>query len=1203
MKRFLLFVTLTIIAVNASFSQTYTTGQGNWTDTWSQNAGAFDFTNGVGLYSSGNAGNDGITRARLITTDGTAGGTATTLNPGQKLTFRVAGQDASGRTGITTGGRIGFALRTNSSLFYDAGSTNVFSRYDASSIVRVEYIGGNGTATFTNSGGSSSGNMPNFSTFKSGVTFEVEVISDKEFNLVIGGTRDNVQAFANGGGSIRQVTITNISQNMDGLFTNLAVSNIPINLTANGAELFTVSGVVSNNGATTNTVQKNGTGTVELTGISTYTGSTTINAGTLKLAHVGGGTVPVTNNVTVSGGTLEIVSDQTLNNITLASGATLLVDPGVTLTVTGSLNNSGTLTNNGNVVVNGSLQMNQGSSITGSAISYGSSSTLVYGGTSTQTATALEFPSSNGPVNLTVNASSTLSIPSSFVRTVSGNITVASTGSISVGSNLTVGGNFSNSGTYSAGAVLIFGGTGTQTWTDVNGNTYPFVAVNNSGYGAQMNNDITIGALDLSAGVLDINGHSFTITALINYTSGTITGSSTSNMVIGSTAGTLNFTQTSPATRSLNNLTLNSGASATLGNALDVYGTVTVTAATLHLNGKNLTLKSNSAGTARIADLNSSTLDGATNVTMERYIKLRTGGTGRAYRLLAPTVNTSGSINANWQEGQVNTVVGTYVNTNPNYGTHITGSGGSANGFDVTQSNAPSLYLSSNGVLPNYTAVTSTSGTLNALTGYYLYVRGDRSVSTTLPLAAGMPTSSTTLRTTGTMLQGTINSFTNGFDNTTGAMNLVTNPYPSAIDWSLIYPSNITNVAPVYTTWDANVGTRGGFVTVTTTGVAVPPESGANQYIQSGQAFLVQATGVGSVALTLQENQKVSNNNNNVFRGGGTDATQRFSASLFFNEPNGFRRLADGVMAIYDNSYSASVDGNDAREINNWDENIAINREGKHLSLEFRPVIQKEDELPLFMNNMKQMNYEFQFIPSGFSNPYLKAELIDKFLGTRTLLSLKDTVVVPFSITSDPASAGSERFKIVFSAALPPIDQLTINAYQKNKGVQVEWTSKTETAMDHYEVERSTDGIQFNQQATIAAVGNSAVAVNYNWFDMAPQPGNNFYRVKATNKIGQVKYTDAIKVTLGKGQPAISVYPNPLSTDNLGLQLRDLDKGTYTISLYNKLGQQVFSTEILYTGGTAVMSLPLNNKVVQGIYQLVLTGENNVKISSQVIRN
>ena len=230
------------------------------------------------------------------------------------------------------------------------------------------------------------------------------------------------------------------------------------------------------------------------------------------------------------------------------------------------------------------------------------------------------------------------------------------------------------------------------------------------------------------------------------------------------------MTNSSAATRSLNNFTLQGATTnVSLGTSLDIFGTIQlVTNATLNLSGKSVTLKSNSAGTARIADLTNGTLSGATNVTMERYIKLRTPGTGngvgnngRAYRLVAPTVTTSGSIKDNWMEGGINTVIGTNVNPLANFGTQITGNSGNGNGFDVTQTNQSSLYNAANGTTPIYTAVGSTSGTLNALTGYFLYIRGDRSMDMQVPLAASMPTSHTTLRTTGTLTTGPVISFTN----------------------------------------------------------------------------------------------------------------------------------------------------------------------------------------------------------------------------------------------------------------------------------------------------------------------------------------------------------------------------------------------------------------------------------------------------------
>ena len=624
----------------------------------------------------------------------------------------------------------------------------------------------------------------------------------------------------------------------------------------------------------------------------------------------------------------------------------------------------------------------------------------------------------NGTLNCGTN---TISGAGSFVTAAASTLGIGSTAGITAsgatGNIQTTTRTFSTTGNYS------YNGAANQAA----GNGLP-ASINNLvivNTGAALNNIVTMGgsltvngSSTLTSGILSIASNTLTLNGTVSGSgtfSGTASGGvSTSNLVIGGAAlnQTLNFTQTSEATRSLNNLTLNSGSSATLGNALDVFGTIALTSAALNLNVQNLTLKSNTTNTARIANLTGSTLSGATNVTMERWIKLRLGGTGRAYRLLAPTVNTTGSINANWMEGGLNTAIGTNVNLVPLFGTQITGALGNTNGFDKTQSNAASLYTATNAVTPTYTAIGNTSSTLNALTGYFLYVRGDRSMNMTLPLAVGMPTSSTTLRTTGTVLTGTRTSFTNPFIAGAGVLNLVTNPYPSPIDWALVQPA-CTNIATSYTYWDANIGTRGGFATVTTGGVSTPATS-ATQFIQSGQAFFVQSTG-GVPTVSIQESHKSTGNNNAVFIVPPLPV-ESFRTELYFNEPNGYRRVADGAIALFDNRYSAGIDGNDASEINNWDENIAIEKAGKHLAIESRPVIFKTDSVMLFMNNMKKQDYEFEFSPSVFTNPGLKAELVDNFTGKRTLLSLTSSSVVKFTVTADPASAATNRFKVLFNA-------------------------------------------------------------------------------------------------------------------------------------------------------------------------------------------
>ena len=717
---------------------------------------------------------------------------------------------------------------------------------------------------------------------------------------------------------------------------------------------------------------------------------------------------------------------------------------------------------------------------------------------------------------------------------------------------------------------------------------------------------ISLGGLFVTAGSkLNIGNNTLTINGPVSGT-GTITGSTSSNIIMTNRAsGKLNFDQGSSSTRALNNLTISNGSNIVLGSALDIYGTLSVANAILDLNAKNLTLKSSATNTARIDDLTGSSLAGATNVTVERYIP----NDGRRYRLLAPTVNTSGSIKANWMEGGMNTVTGTNIDLVPGFGTQITGLLGNVNGFDVSQSNSPSLYFTTNGSVLSYNAVNTTTSTLNAGTGYFLFVRGDRTADMTLnntnvpPTPVPLPSGSTILRTTGTLVTGTQNTFSPALVGSNG-FSLIANPYASPIDWSLLQPA-CTGITNFYTLWDPNNGYRGGFVTVNTAGVA---SAGlATKFIQGGQAFFVQASGAPIPTVSIQESQKSAGNNNGVF--GNTPNPESFSSSLYYTQGDGKRRLTDGAMVIFDNGFSASIDGNDADEISNWDENIAIDRLGHHLSIEGRPVIGASDSLPLFISNMKQMQYEWEFKGNNISNPDLKGELIDNFSGTRSPVSVYGNTVIPFDVTNDPLSAANNRFLVVFSQqAQLPITFISIKAYQKSlragatgQGIAVEWVMQGEMDMNDYEVEKSADGINFSRTANISAQGNSGLALNYAWIDANPFVGNNYYRIKASQRSGRVKYSSIVIVVISKLADGISIYPNPFKGSKLGLQLTNLQRGNYSISLTNKAGQIVYTESFDHTGGSVVHNLTLKNNLPAGSYDLQVNGM-GVRVEGKVVK-
>ncbi len=292
----------------------------------------------------------------------------------------------------------------------------------------------------------------------------------------------------------------------------------------------------------------------------------------------------------------------------------------------------------------------------------------------------------------------------------------------------------------------------------------------------------------------------------------------------------------------------------------------------------------------------------------------------------------------------------------------------------------------------------------------------------------------------------------------------------------------------------------------------------------------------------------------------------------------------DGLKVVFDEKFSAAIGDEDSFKFTNKDENLAINRDGTMLSIEGRPLITATDTLPLLVWQLQQKKYYLKFVASDFS-PLLTAFIRDEYLNTETPVSLSSTTYIPFIY--DAASFVQNRFSILLkTAGLLPVTLTDVRAYQKEKGIKIDWSSLTEINIGSYEVEKSIIGQHFEKVANVQPKGNNAVAQSYTWFDANVNQGNNFYRIKVTEKSRAVKYSQVVKVDISKGSSSITVFPNPVKGNVIGLQMSNLDRGNYTISLYSNSAQKFYSGIIEHRGGSATYSLPTGRQISKGIYSL-----------------
>ncbi|MEP6948534.1 MAG: immunoglobulin domain-containing protein [Ginsengibacter sp.] len=697
--------------------------------------------------------------------------------------------------------------------------------------------------------------------------------------------------------------------------------------------------------------------------------------------------------------------------------------------------------------------------------------------------------------------------------------------------------------------------------------------------------DLTIaGTLDVMDAVTAITPGSTLSAAQIirSGTTGTLAGSSTSNLIVSGTS-TLYFTTGSQV---LKNLTI-SGGTSLLNTPLSITagtlpGTVIVSAGTLNTSG-NLTLKSDINGTSMVG-ASAGAITG--NVTVERYISAH-----KAWRFLSIPTNTTQTVKQTWQEGATDNT------SNPvsGYGIQITGAGGTAAGFDL-YSATPSMkrYNPANNT---WVGIANTNTvTIKATDGYMVFVRGDRTAN-----AFNSVATQTVLRSNGDLYMGDLPSITVNANEFTA----IGNPYPSALDMPNITK---TGLKDFFYLWDPNLGGNyglGGYQTFSYNGMdyIVTPGLGsygavgsANNYIKSGQAFFVQGAGTGG-SLTFKEAAKTSSA---VVSVAAPVPQPQLRTSLFGVNTDSSTYMIDGVLSNYDDSYSNNVDDMDAIKFSNVSENLSIKNGNTLLVVERRFSIVQNDTIFLNLTGEKVQKYRFEFSAVQLDRPELTGFLEDSYLHTSTQLNLSGTTAIDFNIVNMPGSSAANRFRVVFKpATVLPLTFMLVKAYQENEGIAVEWKTENESNLKQYSLEKSVDGNQYIPATTVAA--NNTASGIYNWLDVNPSQGYNYYRILSTGVNGKKEYSIVVKVFMANVKQSISIYPNPLVNGNINLLLTNQSAGVYGLKLINNMGQVIISKEINHAEGSSSETIQLDKYSVHGVYQLEVMKPGGNTINMHVI--
>jgi hypothetical protein len=179
--------------------------------------------------------------------------------------------------------------------------------------------------------------------------------------------------------------------------------------------------------------------------------------------------------------------------------------------------------------------------------------------------------------------------------------------------------------------------------------------------------------------------------------------------------------------------------------------------------------------------------------------------------------------------------------------------------------------------------------------------------------------------------------------------------------------------------------------------------------------------------------------------------------------------------------------------------------------------------------------------------------------------------------------------------AILPVKLLSFNATLVNKQSLLNWISEFELDLDHFEIERSADGINYTTLAAVAGTNNGNSIKKYNYTDSHPLIGLNYYRLKALDFKGQFVYSNVVVIKINTTDNLyLNLYPNPAHSQ-LNIDFVCAQNEYYRIEMLNEVGIRVDSKFINTVTGMNFISWDIK-KLPSGLYTLHFTGRSSKNI-------
>jgi hypothetical protein len=196
---------------------------------------------------------------------------------------------------------------------------------------------------------------------------------------------------------------------------------------------------------------------------------------------------------------------------------------------------------------------------------------------------------------------------------------------------------------------------------------------------------------------------------------------------------------------------------------------------------------------------------------------------------------------------------------------------------------------------------------------------------------------------------------------------------------------------------------------------------------------------------------------------------------------------------------------------------------------------------------------------------------------------------------NDGSEAGDYVYSNTYLNIVLPVSMGEIKCKLSNNTAIIEWSTYSESGANYFDLERSSDGRNYEVIKTIAASGNSSTTKYYKWIDNG-LPTNKeviFYRIKMVDQNGKFEYSKVISLKPSVNTYIENIYPTVITGNELvKIKMVSNTAQSASIKVFSPAGQLLSEqVQMLQKGGNEF----LLNKFIsagRGVYILKIKAGN-----------